>query len=225
MEHSSRRNSGNILIYILGAIFLMGLLVVLMKGSFQEGTGIDPEKVMMQVGEVQRYGSELERGVRYILQEGSSESQLRFAHPNSTSYGNITVSPTQQLFSRTGGGVEWRDPPQGSQVVFEDWIFSAANTVPLIGSTCTTSSCSDLVVLLPNVTQAFCTQINRTKNIITTGGVPPEDTDSFNKTYFTGGAFTYSASINTSGDEIDGKAEGCVEDGGEFYYYRVLLPR
>jgi hypothetical protein len=225
MAHTAARStSGNMLIYILGAIFLMGLLIVLIKGSFQEGTGIDAEKVMMQVGEVQRYGSELERGVRYILQEGASESALRFAHPNSMSYGDITINPAQQVFSQSGGGVEWKQPPSGSQISFEDWIFSGSNTVPQVGSSCATASCSDLVVLLPNVTQAFCTQLNRTKNIVATGGVPPEDGDSFDKTYFSG-AFAYSGTIDTIGNEIEGKTEGCIEDGGEYYYYRVLLTR
>jgi hypothetical protein len=226
MVHSARTTSGNMLIYILGAIFLMGLLIVLVKGNFQEGTGVDAEKVLMQVNEVQRYGSEMERGVRYILQEGFSESQLRFASPNSASYGDITDFPRQQVFSESGGGVEWRDPPRGSQLAGDEWIFSGANTVPLVGSTCGLAECSDLVVILPNVTEAFCTQVNRTKDIDNTGGVPPEDADSFDKTtYFTNGVFTYGGIIDTSGNEADGKAEGCVDDAGSYFYYRVLLPR
>lgn len=48
--HSRRQNqSGNMLIYILGGIFLLGILIVLLKGNAQEGAGIDADKIAVSV--------------------------------------------------------------------------------------------------------------------------------------------------------------------------------
>lgn len=218
--------SGNMLIYILGAIFLMGLLIVLLKGSFQEGTGIDAEKVMMQAGELQRYGSEVERGVAYILREGASESELRFANPNTPSYGLITDTPDRQVFSPDGGGAEWRNPPAGSQAASEPWIFSGANELTQIGSTCASSSCSDLLMVLPDITESLCVQINRNHNIATSSGdIPGLDSSIDLTTLFTNGVFVYSQTLESTDDALDAQTEGCFLMGGKYYYYRVLLVR
>ena len=77
------RQSGNILIYILGAILLLGLLIMLVKGSFQEGTGVDSEKVVLKAQQVQACAGELERGVAYVLRNGVSETDIKFAVPDS----------------------------------------------------------------------------------------------------------------------------------------------
>lgn len=218
--------SGNMLIYILGAIFLLGLLIVLLKGGFQEGTGIDAEKVMMQAGELQRYGSEVERGVGYILRDGASESDLRFANPNTASYGLITDTPSRQVFSPEGGGVEWRNPPAGSQVSAGEWIFSGANGVMKIGSSCADESCSDLLMVLPDITQSLCAQINRNHDIPSTAGDMPEAASAIDfAPYFTNGVFTYSETLETSDNELDAQPEGCFLMSGKYYYYRVLLAR
>lgn len=231
-----KRNSGNMLVYIIGAIFLMGLLIVLLKGSFQEGTGIDPEKNAMRAGELMRYGSELERAVRYIISNGYSESDIRFAHPNGlaaySGYGLIATTPMQQIFSPQGGGAIWRNPPAGSQSIAANWVFTGNNAVTQIGSTCATAACSDLLLVLPNVTKDICIQINRAKNITNPAGNPPREVDGMNlAVLFTGGVFAYSATVNTTGGYTAAQPEGCFEGNGgdtatgQYYYYRVLLAR
>lgn len=218
--------SGNMLIYILGAIFLMGLLIVLLKGSFQEGTGIDAEKAMMQAGELQRYGSEVERGVGYILREGASESDLRFANPNTPSYGLITDTPTYQVFSPDGGGAEWRNPPPGSQYTPTPWIFTGANVIRQVGSTCEDNTCTDLLMILPDITEALCTQINRNHGVATLSGEIPESVYSFDlSTLFTNGVFVFSNTLVPTDDVLDAQTEGCFLLSGKYNYYRVLLAR
>ena len=94
MDHSFEKScpqSGNILIYIIGAIALIGLLTVMVKGSTLPGAGIDREELELRASDIQQYAMELERAVAYILQSGYSESDIRFAHPNhSSAYGDIT---------------------------------------------------------------------------------------------------------------------------------------
>lgn len=231
-----KANSGNMLVYIIGAIFLMGLLIVLLKGSFQEGTGIDPEKNAMRAGELTRYGSELERAARYIVGNGYSESDIRFAHPTGlaaySSYGLIATTPMQQIFSPQGGGAVWRAAPSGSQSAAANWVFTGANAVDGVGSTCAAATCSDLMVVLPNVTRDICIQVNRAKGIANPAGEPPQESDGLGlSTLFTGGVFTYGGTLATTDGHTSGQTEGCFEGNGgdttagSYYYYRVLLAR
>ena len=75
----SNSQSGNILIYILGAVFLLGALTIMVKGSSAPGGGIDEEALIIRVSEVQNYGRELEQAVSYIFQNGHSEADIRLS--------------------------------------------------------------------------------------------------------------------------------------------------
>lgn len=218
--------SGNILIYILGAIFLLGLLVVISKGSFSPGAGIDQEQLLIRVSEVQDYGQELEQAVSYVLANGHSEADIRFAHPDADSaYGDITDIPSRQVFSRDGGGAKYRQPPEGIQVTSADWIFNADNTVPQVGS-----GTADLIAILPNVTESFCLKINDTNDVENPSNTPPQDSDNFEITTL------FAGSYNSSPEEMGGsslnanKKEACIQGSGTppagtYHYYRVLLAR
>lgn len=217
--------SGNILIYILGAIFLLGLLVITVRGSNTPGAGIDPEQLAIRVAEVQQYGDELERAVTYVLRNGHSEVDIRFAHPDAASaYGDITDIPSRQVFSRDGGGAAYREPPRGIQTSVTPWVFTGLNAIPSVGS-----NNLDLSAMLPNVTKDFCTMVNDKNNIDNPLGEPPQDPDSFDISGLYAGSFTGTLQIGTAA-QIGSKLEGCVEGNStppsdSYHYYRVLLVR
>ena len=224
--------SGNILIYILGAIFLLGLLVVLVKGSSTPGSNIDKESLLIRVAEVQAYGQELERAVAYIMRNGHSETDIRFAHPNADSaYGDITDIPTRQVFSRDGGGASYRDPPEGIQVTPTDWSFHGRNLVSGVGSTTVNKESVELMAFLPYVTKDFCLEINKRVGITNAGDSPPQDTDQVWLYYPFDGVFFYNTGIlDTATNYLFGKKEGCFEGdtappAGTYHYFRVLLAR
>lgn len=218
--------SGNILIYILGAIVLLGLLVVISKGSVTPGAGIDAEQLMIRVSEVQNYGQELEQAVAYVLANGHSEVDIRFAHPDADSaYGDITDIPSRQVFSRDGGGARYRQAPDGIQTTLTDWAFNGDNTIPQVGS-----DAADLMALLSNVSENFCSKINDLNGIENPSNAPPQDADNFEITTIYTGVF------NSSPQEMGGttlnanKKEGCLKGSGTppdntYHYYRVLLAR
>lgn len=236
------QQSGNMFVYILGAIFLLGILLVITKGSFQEGTGIDSEKIVLQVNEVKRYAAELERGVSYVMRNGYSETDIRFAHSNSGStYGvGINDVPGRQIFNRAGGGVEWRGPPSGAQTAASDWVFNARNSVNKVGSGVDSGSCPsadecvELLAILPNVTKPFCLSVNLSNQITNPAGEPPKEADSFVTDNPFDGTFTGVEWLNVTGGYLNGRTEGCFEgnggsaalgEAGHYYYYRVLLAR
>jgi len=148
------------LFVILLAILLIGALTVAVQQSANpEGASIDKEKLIIRASEVQRHASEIERGILYILQNGKSESVLRFAHPDAPAdYGDLgaDTDKSDQIFHRDGGGATYQDPPSDIQTAAGgSWEFYGATHLPGVGS-----NRPDLIALLPNVTQQFCARIN-----------------------------------------------------------------
>ncbi|MEM9469131.1 MAG: hypothetical protein AAF988_03120 [Pseudomonadota bacterium] len=232
MTFSKETQSGNILIYILGAIVLIGILVSLVKGSSTPGSGIDREALEIKVAEVQQYGNELERAVAYILRSGYSESDIRFAHPNHSSlYGDITDDPGRQVFAREGGGATFRDNDTDIQTTDTDWIFNGRNFVSEVGTSCGDSSCSDLVALLLNVNIDFCLLVNEKNNLENPSNIPPQDFQTVDYLEFSG-SFVAQRQIRSGAtpEYFSGKTEGCFEGdtdppAGTYHYYRVILAR
>ena len=230
-QNLNKNEAGNILIYILGAIFLLGILVVVVKGSSTPGSNIDREALLIRVAEVQAYGQELERAVAYIMRNGHSEADIRFAHPDADpAYGDITDTPTRQVFAREGGGARYREPPSDIQTTPTptDWIFNGENNVIAIGTnTFGGTTGLELIALLPNVTQNFCMLINDKNDIDNPGDTPPQDSNVAGNNIFTG---TFSVGVTLDAPGLGGKMEGCFEGdntppSGTYHYYRVLLAR
>lgn len=223
--------SGNMLVYILGAIFLMGILLVALRSGYQPGAGIDAESAMLKAAQIQKYASELERGVGFIMNNGRSETDVRFAHASAAGgYGTPGDTPVRQVFEPNGGGVEWQAPPSGSQTVTTAWVFSGANAAAGVGSTCAAASCSDLIAILPNVTKEICITLNNNAGVTNPSTSPPVETGNVNSSTLFSGTFTYAQDIAVTGGHTFAKKEGCYEGGGTpaagtFHYYRVLMAR
>ena len=233
-QNLNKNEAGNILIYILGAIFLLGILVVVVKGSSTPGSNIDRESLLIRVAEVQAYGQELERAVAYVMRNGHSEADIRFAHPDADpAYGDITDTPTRQVFAREGGGARYREPPSDIQTTPTptDWIFTAENVVGNIGTSCTDDSCVDLTALLMNVSKGFCIELNKKASVENPSEDPPKDENLLAYgTAFTGTYQRVNHILDAAGTTLLQNIEGCFEGGGNppagtYHYYRVLLAR
>lgn len=161
IQPSRHSESGNILFVILMAIVLIGALTAAIQFSTRpEGNNIDRETLVIRATEVQRYTAEIERGVRFMQQNGISENAIRFSHYDAPAdYGN-TFDPTpsnneHQMFHPRGGGAEYRQPPEDITIGTPNWEFYGGTALPQVGT-----SASDLVAVLPNVTAQFCAKIN-----------------------------------------------------------------
>lgn len=191
---------GNILFMILLAVVLIGLLTAAIQYTNRpEGSNIDNETLTLRAGEVQRYASELERAVTYIMQNGVSESDIRFAHPDANSdYGDLSADTDQsdQVFDREGGGARYRDPPDGVNDG-SAWEFYGGTHIPGVGR----SDRAELVAVLPHVTAAFCEKIN---DINGQTGTMTDD-----------GTSTVSGA--DAGDCVNLGADGRFDDGQQFF--------
>lgn len=232
-----QHQSGNIMIYILGAIVLMGLLIILVKGSTTPGAGIDNETTIIRASEVQQYAGELERAIGYILQNNHSEADIRFAATGApAAYGNIaTDTPlTRQVFAKEGGAANYRAPPAGVQTTTTPWQFYGNTHIKGMGSDTVGSRKGELIAVLPNVTQAFCERINELngQNLTLTANHDP----SANGCIYTGGGNEFTGTFVTGGtaNTIDHTLftqippkEACIkcESTGALHFYHVLLGR
>lgn len=199
---------------------------MMVRGSTSPGSNIDVETIMIKVAQTQQYGNELEKAVAFIMNNGHSESDIRFTYPDTSD------TPTRQIFHRNGGGAIYRAPPVGVQTTVTPWVFTARNAVQRVGTSEATDASVDLIAVLPNVTQSFCIALNNAVNVTNPSGIPPRDdsTAAVTSAYAFFGIFQAGRWIGDTGQYLYGKKEGCFEGGsdpaiGTYHYYRVLLVR
>lgn len=198
-EGAVSSQSGNVFFMILAAIVLIGLLTAAIRSTSQPGgSNIDSETTALNVSRVRQYATELEHAVQLVIANGVSESDIRFAHPDASSdYGDITSTPTRQIFDPAGGAAEYRAPPanvnDGSA-----WEFYGGTALPDVGS-----DRADLIAVLPDVDAAFCAKVNEINGYDT--ATQPQDT---------GGS---AASGSSPGDCLNGGAAARFSDTEQFY--------
>ena len=147
---------GNVLFMILIAVILIGALsVTIMNSGDGDNAHIDRESLILKAAQVRAQAGEFERGVQYILHYGASEDSIRFAHADAhADYGSISTTPALQLFHPDGGAASYPAPPSGINDG-SGWEFYGHTAAPATGS-----DRADLIAVLPNVTQDFCTYVN-----------------------------------------------------------------
>lgn len=220
---------GNVLLYVLIGIVLVGLLTVALRSSGGYKEDIDTESLVIKAGEVQRYGAELARAVNILLEKKVSEADIRFAHPDAgVEYGNITTDPENQIFSSDGGRAPYRAAPTGVNDG-SAWEFFATSQIPQVGS-----DKAELIAVLPNVTAGFCAAMNgqlgfdpSTQPTDGPAGAPPcvsgAAIDRFAGTYD-------DAAPNSLTDATFSKLpayQACVlcESDSNYHYFYVLMAR
>lgn len=147
---------GSILLYVLLGIVLLGALTLALRNTGGGGAqNIDKETMILSANQVQKTGSDISAAINTLLSNGSSESELRFAHPSAASeYGVITNTPDQQIFGKSGAKANYPNVPVGINDG-SNWEFVATSRIPQIGS-----DRAELTAVLPKVTKEFCETIN-----------------------------------------------------------------
>lgn len=233
-KRSRQNERGNIMFMILIAIVLIATLTaVISNTSDNQNSSIDTETLAIRASEIQRYASELERGINYIMQNGHSEQDIRFAIPtdtaNATGYGDLAADtdPTDQMFHQNGGAANYRDPPNDVQTSVSAWEFYGGTQIPGAGT-----DKADLIAVLPNLTEQMCTKINELNNQTAT---PAEDASgninegSANRFGSGGTPVTFDdTTTNTLNAATFSKTpalQACVTAGTAYHFYHVIMPR
>lgn len=234
--NKKNNEAGNALWFILLAVALLGILtgVLTRSGSTVEQSG-GVEHGRVKASALLRYAKGLEAALERMKLRGIGENAISFENASTTTdYTNSNCAADEcKLFSLGGGGQEYRAPPAGANDGSE-WVFTGHNNVGTTANPVGTTEDvrgNDLLVILRNLPESLCKQINRELGI-SAGASPPVDTGGIGLTPFTGTFYDGSGTpVILDGDpspfELDGKASGCFKDNaaGSYYFYHVLLAR
>lgn len=221
-NHAQAR--GNALFLILIAVALFAALSYAITKSGRSGGNSNREIASLQAAQaIQFMGEVASAASRLKLINGCTTATLNYDNP---AKGVTNPSPAPNgvcdIFSPSGGGVVWRDPPIGAQTLPpSDWLsgywFPGPVTIPDVGT-----SCQEVLMTMPNVTLEFCNAVNR---IAGNAWVTPP---SF---VFNSGTYAYDACTGDAGwtvyPETSGKRALCarVVNGPWYEFIYVVEER
>lgn len=222
--------SGSVIFFILLAIALIALVTAAIRAGSDSGGDIDRESMLVNVTTVRQQAAEIERAVTMVINNGASETEVRFADVNAPSdYGDISTTPQFQVFSTQGGGADYPTRPSGISVTGHDadpWEFYGTSSPPQVGT-----GKGDLLAVLPNVSADFCAAVN---NVDGYGATQPTDSNACvnagQAARFGGGTLYDDVTTNTMDDAtfaVKPAMEACVKclADGSYNFYHVLHTR
>jgi hypothetical protein len=230
MTKNKENQRGNALWFILLAIVLLGLLtMILSRGSSSVDQGGDYEQRQIKITQMLRYMKAVESAVQQLKLDGLSENEISFEGAPGT-YTNPNCGEGRcRIFDVDGGGMTYKSPPNGMNDGSE-YIFTGSLRVDLIGIDDNSASDSELLMIMPNVTQTYCIALNDALGVNNPSDVPPEDDGDSEATPLYVGSFSLGDKIDATDGSLDAKTAGCYEGGGTpasgtYHFYYVLLPR
>ncbi|MBI1300750.1 MAG: hypothetical protein GC137_03735 [Alphaproteobacteria bacterium] len=239
MKTIFKDQSGNILIFILIAVALLGFLTSIVarnSGSSSQAGTVEQNRI--KAAAILRFSQGVQSAVEQMRLRGISENDLDFiAIADSYDNPNCTI-PECEVFSREGGGLTYETP---AALLRDDdhtdtWHVSTANRVEAFGCDDNTVLCTEMLLLAKNIPQSVCLQINKIQGITNPSNDSPRMLDVTEGDEFDG---TFSSTINSNliggsdatneAPQVAGKPAGCVYDFGggqnQYYFYQVLIAR
>lgn len=227
-----KSEKGNVLLIVLLAIALYGLLTfALSKSDDASSFGTDVEELKAGLGQIYNYTATMKQAVqkmKTINNCGNDGIDFFLDTVTHANYQHASENPRCKLFVPKGGGMSFKILG-GSALATEDsetYRFTGQQEIPDVG----TNGNSELIVLV-NVTQEACIQMNKKLGIVSSGSTPPDwstvrhtQTDYFNGGNSVDGGYITGESFNT---DFTGKEAGCLHDDteDEYFYYQVLIAR
>ncbi len=212
--HNNER--GNALFIILITIALFVALSYTFTQSMDTGAEtVTQGQNILSTSEILDYAKDIERAVHRISAKECSESDINFDNPVVAGYTNASapVDNSCDIFDTNGGGLIWQSPSNDLNDGSE-WIVNGTIRMLNLGS-----AVSELVILLPNLTQERCIQLNNRLNIDNPANVPPKGDDAFTKGKFTG-SFSVADDIGGFDTEILDKTTYCFwEETPDLYHF------
>jgi len=236
-----QKQSGNVLLFVLIAILLIGLLTIsLTRSSNNTNETGSYEQNVIVLNQIMRYAKNIENAITQLLARGCSENELSFENNVVAGYTNANAPADNSchLFEPEGAGLTWETPP--ATVTALPYEIFGETTIHGVGTTDSplVASNADLVIYLPDIPVNLCTIINRTINNGVTA-IPEDGGDIIDgaDAKFTG---TYTNVESVSGEvgaticpaggttPLCGITTGCFkeETGNEYnLFYHVLYAR
>lgn len=160
-NRSPSSESGNILFLILIAVVLFAALSFAVSQTMRhQNITISSEKNKVSTLYLHEFPAAIRQAVTRMQVGGDTDlADLSFAHHGTTDYGTFGTTPAHEVFHPQGGDLPYQLPLEGINDG-TDWIFNGDLEIDGVGQTNSASTGSDLVALLPGVTQAICEETN-----------------------------------------------------------------
>ncbi len=154
---------GSIFFYLLLAVALFSAINFVMSNIGKTGGGqqFTEERNRMMASEIVTQGNQLAEAVAKLRLRGIPASQISFVHKDEnavpgTIYTNANCTTDKcQVFALNGGGLEPLKPVPNTNNG-EMLVYTGTLRLDTAGNTA-----NDLIAIMPNVSEAVCTEINR----------------------------------------------------------------
>ncbi len=227
------------LFLILIAVALFGALSYAATQTMRSG-GADAgnETTKANITPLINYAVSVRQSVLKMLIGGQALETLEFNSP--AEFANCTAGFRQCVFHPQGGQGTY-DEADGKAMnngVAGQWIYNGENEINNLGTSAGADASSpataDLIAYLPGLKQEVCLKINQEQHI---NLIPVEVGIDFSSassmvnpngatpTSINGGGATLGLPNGTNVDQLDGKAYGCFEQGGEYVFFHALIER
>ena len=248
-NNSYNAQNGNVLFIILLAVVLFGALTyAVTKGNSNSSDSGSYERAKIHASEILRYATNMRQAVDRMRNQGISENDIRFAHPDlDAAYGTFGTNPEAEVFHPKGGAMTYRKPKEAgydknysTEFYYADWFFTARNYFSFVGypseAICPDDSCKDLAMLTYFLTKDVCMAINEQLGLSSYGTDPPLATgtisrsNAFTGDFSAGGVGIRVAPKNSSDADLLGLEALCLEGdttppSGTYHFYQVLIAR
>ncbi|MBX2834717.1 MAG: hypothetical protein KTR28_07070 [Micavibrio sp.] len=216
---NSQRGSAIFMILIAIALFAALSFAV---GNMMRGGNSDmltEERAALTANGILDYAALLKRTIQDLrISNACEDTDISFANTTVAGFTN-GANVSCQVFHSSGGAAKYTAPAADAGTATE-WTFTGHHSIHQVGGT---PNASDLLMILPNVNDAVCSQINqklgRAQSITGSG------TTSVSSAKFTG---TYTSGPHIGNDppfEMNGFMSACFTLGGVNYFYSVLIAR
>ena len=224
------------MLYILIAVVLIAALSYAVanssRGNVQQ---LNSDRARLYATEIIENANILASAVSQIRLRGTALDQLCFDH---TSWGASDydhagcTDDLNKIYHPDGAGITWTEAPSEAMdsgaTPDNLFHFYGDNEIEDVGTTCGAAGCSDLILVIDELQQIVCQQLNSLLGVTDATTTPPTDTD-FGETRYIG-AFGYSFTIGdeAGGAALVGKTAGCFQKTGapaEHVFYKVLISR
>lgn len=200
------RQSGNVMVYILLALVLIGALTVaLTRQGDQGGDDLSYEQAELQASQLISYSLSAQNVVNQMIMSGSNIDTIDAMLPSNAAFN--TAPNIHKVFHPQGGGLNYevpKLPPFAASGVATTagWYITKRNVQ------WTPSAATDLVLAAFSIDPAVCRQIN--KKLTGQATLYPLVGATQTTNYFTTAAATNLTAANCP--SCDGKASLCVTD-------------
>jgi len=226
--------AGNALWFILIVVALFGALTAtLSRNTGTVNQAGDVEQARVKASSILRYTTAIETAIQRMMLEGMSGSDLDFRALDADYENAACTDESCKVFGAQGGGIPYRDLSSVmGDSTYQDWVVSAQNFVYLAGCDDENNSCTDLLLIAPDIPRDTCLQINAMQSIANTDGAPPQMGSFLTDEKFDG-TFTSTVSNHALGGtnatseatQVQGRNAACVESSDTYYFYQLLLAR